>query len=63
MTFKSIGIDYQMGNYDKHLCESDSEKFRDMLTKDFKVSEIRIIRNQTNARPNSMQMKTNTRSI
>ena len=63
MTFTSKGIDYKMGNYDKHLCESDSENFMEILKKDFEVSNIRIVRNQSNDRPMLKQMKQNERKL
>ncbi|MCK5867533.1 MAG: hypothetical protein KAG14_03970 [Mycoplasmataceae bacterium] len=57
MTFTARGIDYKMGNYDKHLCESDSENFMEILKKDFAVSNVRIMRNQSNSRPMLKVMK------
>lgn len=60
MTYRASGIDYQMGNYDKHLCESDSDIFMETLRKDFKVSDVRIVRNVSNERPMLRQMKINT---
>ena len=63
MTFTSKGIDYKMGNYDKHLCESDSENFMEILKKDFTVSNVRIIRNQSNSRPMLKQMKNKEKEL
>ena len=63
MTFTSKGIDYKMGNYDKHLCESDSENFMEILEKDFQISNVRIIRNQSNDRPMLKQMKQKERGL
>ncbi|MCK5867018.1 MAG: hypothetical protein KAG14_01335 [Mycoplasmataceae bacterium] len=63
MRFTSKGIDYKMGNYDKHLCESDSEEFMEILKKDFSISNIRIVRNQSNDRPMLKQIKSNERKI
>ena len=61
--YRATGIDYKMGNYEKHLCESDSEKFMDIFTKQFRVSDIRIKRNISNARPVLKEMKMKERKI
>ena len=61
--YKATGIDYKLGNYEQHLCESDSEKFMDILTEQFKVSEVRIKRNISNARPVLREMKLKERKI
>lgn len=62
MSFKPSGVDFQMGNYDGHLCESDSESFRAKLQEAYNIS-IRIVRNQSNARPMLKQAKLKERGM
>ena len=63
MNIKDSGVDFKLGNYDKHLCESDSENFRNILKQQITVTDERITRNHSNDMPMIMAKKSRERGV
>lgn len=50
-------LEYELGNYEGHMCEPDSEKFRALLSEKYSLTAPKIIRKSSNRRPIQKAMK------